>query len=163
MIIDLSKLMYNQVDSVEIDDYTNIPKEYYENNGDIKDISKVHVSGEIVSNNSSFTLYLNIKCDLTLVCSVSLKDVPYKIDINIEENLSDIDENIEDFDKIINNSIDLVPIIWQNILLEVPIRIVSPDIKEENIYKDGWKFITNMEEDKSVDPRLEKLKDFLSE
>jgi uncharacterized protein len=70
---------------------------------------------------------------------------------------------LEDFDKIINNSIDLVPIIWQNILLEVPIRVVSPDIKEENIYGDGWKFITKEEEVKEIDPRLSKLKDFLSE
>ena len=66
--------------------------------------------------------------------------------------------------KILNNSIDLLPIIWQNILVEVPIRVVSPDIEEENIYGDGWKFITTEEEeDKEIDPRLSKLKDLLDE
>ena len=62
-----------------------------------------------------------------------------------------------------NNSIDLLPIIWQNILMEIPIRIVSPDIKDENIYGDGWKYISNEEESKEIDPRLSKLKDYLSE
>ena len=43
-------------------------------------------------------------------------------------------------------------------------KVVSPDIKDENIYGDGWKLITNEEEEeKEIDPRLSKLKDFLSE
>ena len=162
MNIDLTKLLYSQTDKILIDDTIVIPKEYLENS-DIKDISDVKVSGEITSDEVETVINLNIKCNLTLTCSVSLKDVNYSVDINIEEIIGENDENLEDFDKIINNSIDLVPIIWQNILLEVPIRVVSPDVKEENIYGDGWKFITKEEEKKEIDPRLSKLKDFLSE
>jgi len=161
MIIDLTKLIYNQVDSIPIDAEIDIPKEYL--NDDIRDISKVKIFGEIIEEGESYLVNLNIKCDLTLICSVSLKDVLYPVDVDIEEIISENGENIEFFDKIINNSIDLVPIIWQNILLEVPIRVVSPDIEEENIYGDGWKFITKEEENKEIDPRLSKLKDFLSE
>ena len=162
MNIDLTKLLYSQTDKILIDDTIIIPKEYLENS-DIKEISKVKVSGEITNDEVETVINLNIKCNLTLTCSVSLKDVNYPVDINIEEIIGENDENLEDFDKIINNSIDLVPIIWQNILLEVPIRVVSPDVKEENIYGDGWKFITKEEEKKEIDPRLSKLKDFLSE
>ena len=162
MIIDLTKLMYSQIDKIEINNEINIPKEYL-NNTDIKDISKVIVSGDITENKESYDINLNIRCNLTLICSVSLKDVDYPLDININEIISDKGNLEEDFYKIINNSIDLLPIIWQNILVEVPIRVVSPDIKEENIYGDGWKFITKEEENKEIDPRLEKLKDFLSE
>ena len=162
MIINLNKLIQSQVNEIIINDEVNIPKEYLENT-DIKDISKVSIQGNITDNGENYELDLNIKCSLTLVCSVSLKDVLYPIDINIVENISQNNENIEEFDKIINNSIDLVPIIWQNILVEVPIRVVSPDIEEKNIYGDGWKFITNEEENKEIDPRLSKLKDFLSE
>ena len=162
MNIDLSKLIYKTVDKIDIDSIIEIPKDYLDNS-DIKDISKVKLLGEITEDGENFTIDLNIKCDLTLVCSVSLKDVNYPVDINISEIISENGENIEYFDKIINNSIDLVPIIWQNILLEVPIRVVRPDIKEENIYGDGWKFITKEEENKEIDPRLSKLKDFLSE
>lgn len=159
MNIDLSKLLYNQTDEIEVNDEIDIPKEYL--NDDIKEVSKVKVTGKITDNDYIMSVKLNIKCNLTLVCSVSLKDVNYPIDINIDEEISDDGE--ENFNKILNNSIDLLPIIWQNILMEIPIRIVSPDIKDENIYGDGWKYISNEEESKEIDPRLSKLKDYLSE
>ena len=158
MNIDLSKLLYNQTDEIVIDEVIDIPKEYLTN--DIKDISKVSVSGSITNDGYMLSLNLNIKCVLTLICSVSLKDVKYEINTDIEEEISeDNDENM----KILNNSIDLLPIIWQNILMEIPIKVVSPDIEEKNIYGDGWKFITDEEEDEEIDPRLSKLKDFLDE
>lgn len=162
MIIDLTKLIYNQIDKIDINDSISIGKDYIDGS-DIKEISDVKIIGSIEEEGPSYIVNLNIKCELTLTCAVSLKDVKYPIDININEIISENDENIEIFDKIVNNSIDLVPIIWQNILMEVPIRVVSPDIKEENIYGDGWKFITKEEEKKEIDPRLSKLKDFLSE
>ena len=158
MNIDLSKLLYNQVDEIVINEEIDIPKEYL--NNDIKDISKVSVNGSITNDGYMLSLNLNIKCILTLICSISLKDVKYEINTDIEEEISeDNDENM----KILNNSIDLLPIIWQNILMEIPIKVVSPDIEEKNIYGDGWKFITNEEEDEEIDPRLSKLKDFLDE
>ncbi len=162
MNIDLTKLIYRQVDSISINDIISIPKEYL-NGTEIKKVSDVKIDGEIIENGESYEIDINIKCELVLPCSVSLKDVKYKIDININEIISDSSQDIEEFDKIINNSIDLVPIIWQNILVEVPIRVVSPDVKEENMYGDGWKYITKEEEKKEIDPRLSKLKDFLSE
>ena len=162
MNVDLSKLILSKCDEITINDTINIPKEYLEGT-EIKDISKVNIDGYITDDGNNYNLFLNIKCNLLLTCSVSLKDVNYPINIDINEMLSQNDNNIEDFCKIINNSIDLLPIIWQNILLEVPIRVVSPDIKEENIYGDGWKFITKEENNKEIDPRLEKLKDFLNE
>ena len=162
MIIDLTKLLYSQTDKILIDNEVTIPKSYLDNT-DIKDISKVLVSGEIVDEGLVLSVNLNIKCDLTLICSVSLKDVNYPVNINICEIISDNDENLEDFDKIINNSIDLLPIIWQNILVEVPMKVVSPDYEEKNIYGNGWKFITTKEENNEIDPRLSKLKDFLGE
>lgn len=158
MNIDLSKLLYNQVDEIVINEEIDIPKEYL--NEDIKDISKVNISGSITNDGYMLSLNLNIKCTLTLICSISLKDVKYEIDTDIEEEISeDNDENM----KILNNSIDLLPIIWQNILMEIPIKVVSPDVEEKNIYGDGWKFITEEDEDKEIDPRLSKLKDFLDE
>lgn len=163
MKIDLTKLFYNEADRIDINDSITIPVDYYKDNKDIKDVSKASIVGYISENGENYSVNLNIKCNLTLICSVSLKDVIYPIDINIEEIIGENGNNLEDFDKIINNSIDLLPIIWQNILVEVPMRVISPDVKEKNIYGDGWKFITEEEENKEIDPRLEKLKDFLSE
>lgn len=160
MNINLSKLLNHQVDEIFIDEIINIPKEYL--NDDIKDISEVKVKGNITNNDYLIELNLNISCNLTLICSISLKDVDFPVNINVNEELSE--EDSEEFNKILNNSIDLLPIIWQNILMEIPMKVVSPDVKEENVYGDGWKFITNEEEeDKEIDPRLSKLKDLLDE
>ena len=161
-MIDITELLTSQVDSILIDEIITIPSEYLENT-EIRKISDVIVKGKVYYEDLEYQVSLNIKCDLVLPCSVSLKDVDYKIDININEIISEDAEKVEKNDKIVNNCIDLLSIVWQNILVEIPLRVVSPDVKEENIYKDGWKFITNEEENEEIDPRLSKLKDFLGE
>ena len=165
MIINLTKLITNLSDEILLDDTIEIDKSYLENT-DIKDISKVKINGNIKPYDSNFELNANIKCTLTLICSVSLKDVKYDVDININEIIGESNDiiDIEENNKIINNSIDLIPIIWQNIILEVPLKVISPDVTPKNIEGDGWKFITDEKVmDKDIDPRLEKLKDFLNE
>ena len=163
MIINLTKLLTNITDEIIIDDEVDIDKTYLENT-DIKDISKVKINGTIRPYQTSFEVFLNIKCTLTLTCSISLKDVKKDIDININEMIGEETEDIEyeENNKIINNTIDLIPIIWQNIILEVPLKVISPDVDVKNIEGDGWKFITEEEvNSQDIDPRLEKLKDFL--
>lgn len=163
MNINLTKLITRLEDKILIDDTINIPKELLIKS-DINDISKVKIKGFITSNDNNYELQLNIKCNLVLTCSISLKKVDYKVDIDICEILGENDENLEENNKIINNTIDLIPIIWQNIILEVPLKVVSPDIKRENIYADGWRFITDEKDiKKQNDPRLEGFKKFLSE
>ena len=165
MIINLTKLITKLTDEILIDDEIDIDKEYLKNT-DIKDISKVKIKGNIKEFEGEYNLNLNIKCTLTLVCSISLKDVKYNINIDINEVISDNNESIdiEENNKIINNTIDLIPIIWQNIILEVPLKVISDDVKVENINGDGWRFITDEKVvKKDIDPRLEKLKEFLDE
>lgn len=165
MIINLTKLITNLSNEILIDDIIDIDKSYL-NNTDIRDISKISIKGSIKSLESNFELNLNVKCTLTLICSISLEDVKYDINININEVIGEDDEytQLEENNKIINNSIDLIPIIWQNIILEVPLKVISPNVQYENLKGDGWKFITEEEvNNKDIDPRLEKLKDFLNE
>ena len=165
MIINLTKLITKLTDKIIIDDEIEIDKSYLENT-DIKDISKVNVKGDITSYQNQYELNLNIKCTLILTCSISLKDVKYDINIDVNEVIGEDSDSvdIEENNKIINNTIDLIPIIWQNIILEVPLKVISPDVKPENIKGDGWRFITEEEVmEKDIDPRLEKLKQFLDE
>ena len=161
MKIDLLKLKLNQVKKIDIDDTVKIEEEYL-GNSDIKDITDVKVNGKIVYHGEDiFELILNIKTELTMPCSVTLEDVIIPIDINITENLS-YDEDAEN-NKIINNTIDLIPIIWQNIILEVPLKVISPNVDRSTLHGDGWKLITEEEDIKEEDPRLEKLKEFLND
>ena len=165
MLINLSKLITNISDEITFNDEVEIDKSYLENT-DIRDISKVKVEGSIRPYENNFELHMNIKCTLTLICSISLKDVKYDVDIDVNEVIGESTDEveIEENNKIINNNIDLIPIIWQNIILEVPLKVISPDVKRKNLEGDGWKFVTEEKVDnKDIDPRLEKLKDFLNE
>lgn len=163
MLIDLTKLMNGTSNSIAIDCNVNIDKSYLEGS-DIKDISTVHVTGDISPFNDNFEVNLNIKCTLVLVGSISLNDVNYDIDINISEIIGENSVKFEENNKIINNSIDLIPIIWQNIILEVPLKVIDPNFEAKNISGDGWRFVTEEKDIKSENSQFkEKLEQFLSE
>lgn len=158
MKIDLLKLKLNQVKEIIIDNKIKLDKQIYSNT-DIRNIDDIYLKGNIVYHgDESFELKLNIKTILVLPCSITLDNINYPIDININEDLGE-----EENTKIINNSIDLIPIIWQNIMLEVPLKVVSENVDRSKFKGDGWRLITDEKELKEKDTRLEKLKEFLNE
>ena len=160
MNINLLKLKLNEVKEINIDDVVTIDEDFYKNT-DIKKINEVKVKGRIVYHGDDvFEVILNVICDLTLPCSVTLDDVTRHININFNE---DISENSEENYKIINNTIDLIPIIWQNILLEVPLKVTKENIDRSKYHGDGWRLVTDEEELNERDTRLDKLKEFINE
>jgi len=107
----------------------------------INAISLVEVSGDYeVFDNAEFIFYIDIKCTLTLECAITQKEVPYEIYLQVEEVFS-IDED-EESNTIEGITIDLLPIIWSNIILEMPMRVVS-----ENAYDNFELDNTEFEED----------------
>ncbi len=164
MNINLTKLITGLEDEILIDSEVVIPKELLDGT-EIRNIDKVKINGVIFPHdNNNFEINLNIKCDLILPCSISLEDVDYKVDTDITEIIGENNEELEENNKIINNTIDLIPIIWQNIILEVPLKVVSPNVSPKNIEGDGWRFITDEKViKKNIDQRLEVLKKFLDE
>ena len=40
------------------------------------------------------------------------------------------------------NSLDILPILWENIVLEIPIRVVAESVKPSNTSGDGWELIS---------------------
>lgn len=149
MNISLIKLFSRSADRININEEIVIPEEYY--TSDIKEISPVKLNGYLYLDElDNLSIDLNVQCDLTLKSSITLNDVDFPININIDDLELD-DEN----NKKITNSIDLLPIIWQNILVEIPIRVTDSS-NDENI---SDKYIKKEE----IDERLSKLKDFLDE
>ena len=93
---------------------------------DIIKISPVEINGSFeIYDNSLYEFYFDIRCTLTLACAITLVEVPYEIDISVEEIFSsDINDDYNNIDGI---TIDLLPIIWSNIILEKPMRVLSKD------------------------------------
>ncbi len=159
MIIDLTKLMYGQIYKLPVEGKLVIPTDILKNT-DIRSISPVKVSGFIYNNEEELDLEVVVSGVMVLPCARTLKDVERPFSIEINES---IDENDDKYLKIIQNRLDIFPIIWQYILVDVPLRVLHPDAKEEPIYGNGWCLITEDDTKEVIDPRLAKLKEYEKE
>lgn len=112
----------------EIDEIIDLSNRISET--DIIKISPIKVTGDFeVYDQEEFVFYLTIKCNLMLPCAITLKEVPYEMEIETEEVFT-FKQN-EDSHIIDGITVDLLPIIWSNILLEKPMRVVSENAYDE--------------------------------
>ena len=158
MNIDLLRLKNNVDKIIEIDE--NISFEDYDFSGtDLIDLKDVRVSGNLKKDSmDDICLYLSVKGIMILPCALTLEEVSHDFSFIIDDKLENILKELE-IDKKIENTIDILPIIWENILMEIPMRVVSPNAKLDNLKGDGWRFVTD--EVKSVNPELQKLEELL--
>ena len=149
MKFDLNTL--NTKPQIIIDTKINFPKEDLEKAKILK-MDEVSVKGQINNNKEESILNLTIKGKMTLPCNLTLEPVDYPFSIEIEENLNEIIENSQ-------KTIDILPIIWENILMEIPMRVISPKSKNMKTKGEGWELITDSK--KQANNSLAKLKDLL--
>lgn len=142
-------------------DFSSVASQHHE----IRKISKVLINGTGQVSGTNVIFKLNIKCDLILPCALTLDDVDYKMDIDVEELFSFAENAQEnDFDEDVNivkgQVIELAPYVWQNIIMNIPLRVVS-----ENAYErmpkqgDNWQLVDENENENKIDPRFAVLKD----
>lgn len=154
MIIDISKLLLNMEDVLEINEDVNIPLEYL-NNCNIRKLEDVRFNGTIVKLvDDSIELNGVITGVMILPDDITLENVSYPFNIKIEEK-------IENF----TNLLDITDILWQNILVEIPSKVHSPKNENVTIKGDGWRVITEdefLKEQSSNNPFTE-LKQMIEE
>ena len=159
MNIDITRLKNSIVPSVEINEILNFPKEDIEN-AEMLDLRDVMVSGSITKTSlDDYNINLRVRGKMILSCAVTLKPVDYPFTIDIDEVFSENAEEITKKIKKCENTIDILPIVWENILMEIPMRVISPNASLEKIEGDGWKLVTEDSDD--INPELAKLKDLL--
>lgn len=159
MKIDLSKLIYNNAYKLPVEGEIIIPDDMLVNT-DIRRISPVKVIGYVYNNEEELELSIAIKGTMVLPCARTLKDVNYPFNIEIDDVIG---QNSDNSLEINQNTLDIFPIVWQNILVDVPLRVLAPDAEEESIEGDGWRLITEDDKKEEIDPRLSKLKDYFKE
>ena len=134
-MIDLTNLISGTVDKVKID-------EEYDLNGfktkDILEVSKIKVKGYI-GRESDNECYTNLLCNgkMLILDSISLEEVWYPFSFNIDEPLEELLENNE-------KNLDIINILWQNIVLEVPLRFSKVE-DYKDYHGDGWKLVSEEE------------------
>ena len=141
MFIDITRLQNRSTNEFLYKNTIVLDEALYKNT-DIRKLSPVEVSADIKRiTDTSYKMSLEIKGEMTLPCSITLNDVIYPFDIKTEVKSSNEDEEDEEYVKIIQNNIDIISIIWQNIVLEIPLRVVSEDANNSPVSGEGWKLI----------------------
>ena len=119
MLKSYSPLYNSDIDSIEIDNTYELPKDLIIDDR-IKDLSKIKVIGSIsLIKDYELEEKVYIKCEITgkmmIEDSLTLDIVPYEFNIEYDDYLEEIYQNNQ-------NKLDIFPFLWENIELEVPIR-----------------------------------------
>ena len=144
MVINLDEIFTNIKDAIILDEDVTFDNEKYQL-PEIKDLKSIHLKGQIeLDENEEVILTGVLSGTMTILDSISLDEVDYDFETELEENLEEIIEN----DK---NSIDIIDVLWQNIVLEVPLRYT--EVTDYSKYSgDGWRLISEEELKKENNP-----------
>ena len=157
MNIDLSPLHNNRINEIDITDSYDIPKEYIYDESVIE-ANDIKVNGKIylkeIDENDYLDDYLecSIKGKIKVKDSISLE--PIDLDIDTEYN-----DFIEEIYKKDENTLDILRLLWENIVLEVPLQFTRVEDLSK-FHGDGWKLISEEELKHSNNPFSDLLKDF---
>ena len=153
MFIDLSKVDEN---GIVIDDFVSFGEEYIKNTS-IQKLENVKVKGRAYySITNEIVFDCKVEGSFVLLDAMDLEPVDYPFELEISEVLSEVsDENNKNELK----KLDIMDVLWQNIVLEVPIRVRKDPDKKYNLSGEGWELVD--EERKKVDPRLAPLLELL--
>lgn len=158
MIIDLTRLNTGVVEYIDINEIFSIDEKKLAES-EIISLKDTKVVGTISSEGNDHYIECSINGIMVVPCSMTLKPVDYPFNIKVEGIIEELFEEIGENVKNNQNTIDILPIIWENILMEIPIRVVSDDSANLKLEGEGWKLIT--ESEKRLNPELQKLKDLL--
>ena len=136
MKLDLNYL--NRFSKLEVDENIEFDNSLFDKT-ELRDLKDVHVSGTIeIDYEDNINLDLYIKGTMVLPCAVTLKDVDYNFESNIEDSIG----KFEEIYKNNKNTLEISSILWENIVLEIPIRVVSAGAEPSNTSGDGWELIS---------------------
>lgn len=153
MYIDLAKV---DEKGIVIDDTISFGEEYIKNTP-IKKLDNVKVLGKAYySITNEIVFDCQVDGTMVLLDAMDLSEVEYPFHFEISEVLS---ENNDEMDQNQLKTLDIIDILWQNIVLEVPIRVRKDPNKRYNLEGDGWELVD--EERKKLDPRLAPLLELL--
>ncbi len=152
MIIDLSPLHSHTVSSLAIDLYLTYDQSFLEHT-DIQKLEDVHVVGQIKENSAlEDEIKVHVEGEMLLLDAISLEEVSYPFSFEIERILEENDKKDE-------NSLDIMDILWENIVLEIPLKFT----KVEDLSKfhgDGWSLVSEDEVSSHNNPFSDLLKEF---
>lgn len=166
-------MRYSRKDLLQLKDYHLVFDEDITFDSDIsksfpriRKINEINVKGDGTYDPSTQQLFIHFILEGSVIvgCDVTSEDVIITIDTEADEIFS-FDKNDRSVDIIHSQGeiIELLPTIFQLIVMEIPIKVVKEGIIDYP-KGDGWEVISEktyqQEKVKHVDPRLSILKDY---
>lgn len=152
MTIDLFNLVVNNK-TINIDSDIIIPNEYLENSG-IRRLNNIHFKGNIKKLvDDTYSLEGVLSGTMILADDITLEDYEYNFTSEIEENIEGTSINLQ-------KTLDITDILWQNILIEVPSKVVNDKNKNIKLEGNGWRLISEDDLNNKNNP-LSELEDLL--
>lgn len=152
MTIDLFNLVVNNK-TINIDSDIIIPNEYLENSGIIR-LNNIHFKGNIKKLvDDTYSLEGVLSGTMILADDITLEDYEYNFTSEIEENIEETSINLQ-------KTLDIANILWQNILIEVPSKVVNDKNKNIKLEGNGWRLISEDDLNNKNNP-LSELEDLL--
>lgn len=154
MELDITMLNRGMKDVINIDSVVTIPNDKFHNT-EILDLRDLRLCGTIARNSSDIiTLEAELSGIMVLEDSISLEPINYQFSCQIDEEFEEFNENLE-------NILDITDILWQNIILEVPLKLTN--VENFNEYQgDGWKLVSE-DSIKNTSNPFSELKDMMGE
>lgn len=152
MVIDLFVLTVNGK-KINIDSDVNIPLELIENST-IRSLKDIHFKGYLDKLvDDSYELGGTLTGTMVIPDDITLEDFEYNFTSEIEEKIEETRINLQ-------KSIDITEDLWQNILVEIPLKAVNDKNKNLHLEGDGWRLIGEDEVNTSNNP-LSNLEEIL--
>ena len=151
MIIDITTLNLEGISRININGLVNIPEELYINT-DIVELDNVKFDGYLEAIEGEITLKGNVNGTMKINDAISLELLDYDFE-------AEIDEEIENFQQNSTNTLDITDVLWQNIMLEVPLKLTQVESFDE-YHGDGWKLVSE-DSIKNTNNPFKELKDML--
>ncbi len=153
MYIDLAKV---DEKGIIIDDTVSFGLEYIKNTP-IQKLENIKVNGRAYySVTSEIVFDCKVEGSMVLLDAMDLEPMDYPFSFEISEILS---ENDDEKDQNELKTLDIMDILWQNIVLEVPISYRKDPNKKYTLEGEGWELVD--EERQKLDPRLAPLLELL--
>jgi uncharacterized protein len=135
----------------------------------IREVSPMHITGRGDIDSTKVTFHFKLEGHLILPCSRTLVDVKLPINVDTTETFllqGSVYETGEETYQVKGDVIDLMPIISEILLLEVPMQVFCDDVdSDEAAPQSGkdWEVISEEDQSKKIDPRLAGLAKFFDE
>lgn len=137
MNLDLN--LINRIGRQEFDLDLKLNEELFEETEIIR-LNNVHFIGEAKVNFVEELEFIGeLSGEMILPCSITLEEVSYPFNVEIEENIG----NFEEIMKKNKNLLDIIPLICENIVLEIPMKVVKEGVSVKPISGNGWELSEN--------------------